>query len=506
MLAVRASAQRPVVWVRQDFAGVEAGQIYAPGIAELGLSPDRLILVTRARWTGRAEGRRGSRAVSAAWRGADRAMGRAKGAGPCRDTAARARGRPLERTALHGACRRNAQRPSAALNPMARACVALGRARGGSPGHPTFEVELLRDRAALRRNWTVEWNRDQRIFKDSFGSDRPAVSGRMVPLPAGGSPDAGAGPSEPSELPLVVTEKVKGAQRLMAISPHAKREGLAVGMTLADSRGAYSGPLGRGDGLSRRRRFAGSHRGGLRPLFAGVVVIDGPDGLLLDITGCDHILGGETELRRIFSPRFRRGGFHMRTVIATAPLTPPARWPVSAAPPSCRRERRPPPSAPLPIAALGLAEKDRLAISRAGLKTIGALADRPSLIFAARFGEAMTLHLRRIQGLADPPLTPRRAVPMLWLERRFPEPIGRVEDVETVLFRARGGSRPATGRAPRRRARVRGQLLPHRQAPCAASSSRLAVPCANRPRSCSASSAKSWMRWPILSTPVSASI
>ena len=44
-LAVRASGHKPVVWVRQDFVGIEMGEIYAPGLAELGLSPDRLILV-----------------------------------------------------------------------------------------------------------------------------------------------------------------------------------------------------------------------------------------------------------------------------------------------------------------------------------------------------------------------------------------------------------------------------------------------------------------------------
>jgi protein ImuB len=235
----------------------------------------------------------------------------------------------------------------------------------------------------------------------------------------------------PSELPLVITEKVKGAQRLMAISPDAKRKGLAVGMTLADSRARIPGLWVeemdyRADAALLDRIAEDCDR------FSPVVVIDAPDGLLLDITGCDHIHGGEVELRRIFSLRFRRGGFHMRTVIASAPDTARAlaRYGRTAIVPpggDAAAVRS------LPIAALGLAESDRLSISRAGLKTIGALADRPSLPFAARFGEAMTLRLRRIQGLADPPLEPRRAIPMLWIERRFAEPIGRIEDAEGIL-------------------------------------------------------------------------
>jgi protein ImuB len=88
---------------------------------------------------------------------------------------------------------------------------------------------------------------------------------------------------------------------------------------------------------------------------------------------------------------------------------------------------------PLPIAALGLDEDIRIAISRAGLKTIAAVADRPSMAFASRFGEAMTLRLRRVLGEAPTPLVPRRPVPMLWVERRFAEPIARTEDVEATL-------------------------------------------------------------------------
>ena len=48
LLALRAAAGKPIAWVRQDYADVEAGALHAPGLAELGLDPDRLILV-RAR-------------------------------------------------------------------------------------------------------------------------------------------------------------------------------------------------------------------------------------------------------------------------------------------------------------------------------------------------------------------------------------------------------------------------------------------------------------------------
>lgn len=185
-LAVRASEARPLVWVRQDFAEVEAGEIYAPGLAELGLSPDRVILV-RAR-DGPAALRAGEEAARCPPLGA--VIIEPWGAPKALDLVA------SRRLALAAArsnvplfmVRAGAEpQPSAALTRW-RVRAALSAAmEADAPGRPTFDVELLRDRAgAAGRNWIVEWDRDQRIFKDIA-----ALSGGMVSLPAGGSRDAG---------------------------------------------------------------------------------------------------------------------------------------------------------------------------------------------------------------------------------------------------------------------------------------------------------------------------
>src|SRR6201996_1349689 len=46
-LAGRASTRRPLVWVRQDFAGIELGALSMSGLTELGLDP-RLLVTVRA--------------------------------------------------------------------------------------------------------------------------------------------------------------------------------------------------------------------------------------------------------------------------------------------------------------------------------------------------------------------------------------------------------------------------------------------------------------------------
>lgn len=231
--------------------------------------------------------------------------------------------------------------------------------------------------------------------------------------------------------PLVVVEKQKGAMRLVSLSRPARTVGLTPGLTLADARTRIPDLWVEevdhaADAVLLDAIAEDCDR------VTPVVMVDAPDGLVLDITGSGHLFGGEAKLRLGLSQRLRRTGLHVRSVIASAPDTARALarfGNVAIVPPGgeAAAVRR------LPIAALGLPEKDRLAISRAGLKTIGALADRPGQVFSARFGEAMTLRLRRLQGLAPSPLTPRRAIPMLWAERRFAEPIGRSEHVEAAL-------------------------------------------------------------------------
>lgn len=185
MLAIRASGQRPVVWVRQDFVGLEMGEIYAPGLAELGLSPDRLILV-RAR-DAPSVLRAGEEAARCPPLGA--VLIEPWGNPKALDLVASRRlalaaGRsnvPLFMVRAGGTAL-----PSAAATRWRISASPSVPLEGEAPGHPAFAVDLLRDRVgSAGRNWIVEWDRDRREFKDL-----ETIPGRMVPVPPGGSPDA----------------------------------------------------------------------------------------------------------------------------------------------------------------------------------------------------------------------------------------------------------------------------------------------------------------------------
>lgn len=60
---------------------------------------------------------------------------------------------------------------------------------GNAPGRPTFDITLLRQRSGPSgQSWRLEWDRDQRIFRE------PTLSGPVVPVPVRGqAADTGAG-------------------------------------------------------------------------------------------------------------------------------------------------------------------------------------------------------------------------------------------------------------------------------------------------------------------------
>jgi protein ImuA len=187
LLALRASGDKPIakpiVWVRQDFVGLEMGEIYAPGLAELGLSPDRLIMV-RAR-DGPSVLRAGEEAARCSPLGA--VLIEPWGNPKTLDLVA------TRRLAL-AAARSNlplfmvraggSPTPSAAASRWSVRSAPSRQMEADAPGHPCFIADLLRDRAgAAGRGWTVEWTRDRLAFTDIGNS--AALSGDLVPAAAG---------------------------------------------------------------------------------------------------------------------------------------------------------------------------------------------------------------------------------------------------------------------------------------------------------------------------------
>ncbi|WP_428032977.1 Y-family DNA polymerase [Ancylobacter sp.] len=226
---------------------------------------------------------------------------------------------------------------------------------------------------------------------------------------------------------------MQGALRLAAVDRAARRAGLAPGLTLADARA-------RMPGLAVLDHDPAADAAFLEEVaddcdrWTPLVALDAPDGLILDITGCAHLFGGEAALRTRLLAHLQHHGLGAGAVIAGTPdaaraLARSGKGGVVAPGGEAAAV------AGLPVARLGVSAQVVTGLSRAGLKTIGDLAARPPTPLAARFGMELLTRLERTRGREDVRIVPRRPLPACIAERRFAEPIARTSDIEATLAR-----------------------------------------------------------------------
>jgi protein ImuB len=242
--------------------------------------------------------------------------------------------------------------------------------------------------------------------------------------------------SREQAAPLVVYGKRGNAELLIAVDDAAERLGLAPGIALAQARAMHPA-------LDVVAEDAEADAGLLESIadwclrYTPLVAVDAPDGLLLDISGCAHLYGGEDALVADLAGRLEAAGFAYRIAIAG---TIGAAWaaahcgePGSFA---CGEERKL--LAPLPLAALRLEAGTVAALARVGLKRIGDIVDLPRSPLTARFDSELLRQLDRALGREHEPLNPRLPVAPYVAEQRFAEPIAREEDVLASVTRLAG--------------------------------------------------------------------
>lgn len=168
-----------------------------------------------------------------------------------------------------------------------------------------------------------------------------------------------------------------------------------------------------------------------------LVAPDPPDGLLLDITGCAHLFGGEEALRRRSLARFGKAGLTARGAIADTPdaARALARFgPGGSIAPDALADA----IGRLPVAALELPTRDGAALRHAGLRRIRDVAAIAPASLAARFGEGMPRRLARLLGQEDRRITPHRPPSACRAELPFDTPVCGVQAVERALERLLG--------------------------------------------------------------------
>jgi protein ImuB len=226
---------------------------------------------------------------------------------------------------------------------------------------------------------------------------------------------------------LVVASPVKGALRLSAVNDAAAALGLRAGMALADARAMYP-KIAVADADERADFALLEAVADWCDRYTPLAGLDPPDGLVLDVTGCAHLFGGEAALAADLVRRLGAQGYQARVAVAD---TVGCAWAVAR----FGEDRIVPVGeaqstiAPLPLAALRLPSETLEALSQVGLKRFADVLDRPRAPLAARFGADFVRRIDQALGRDDEPIAPRLPIPGAIAEQRFADPIALERDV-----------------------------------------------------------------------------
>lgn len=222
--------------------------------------------------------------------------------------------------------------------------------------------------------------------------------------------------------------------RIAHMDERAAALGLRIGQGLADAKAIHPGlDILPADANADRRILEGI--ADWCDQYTPLVALDAPDGLFLDITGCAHLFGGEHMLLQTLLSLLARQGFSARGAIAK---TAGAAWAAArfADAQAVHVEQGCEVKAlrPFRLAALRIDAETVGELEKVGLKTIGHLIDRPRAPLVRRFGRMPVMRLDQALGHIDEALSPRLPVPDFSTEQRLAEPVGRVDDIEQLLF------------------------------------------------------------------------
>lgn len=233
--------------------------------------------------------------------------------------------------------------------------------------------------------------------------------------------DCQTSPSETlPDAPLVLVARAGNALRLAATDARAQALGLAPGQTLADARACHPDLLAVAMDETADKRLLDRLTRQCRD-YSPTVEANPPDGIMIDITGVSHLFDGEDKLAETAVTQLSALGLTVRharaeTAEAACALARYGRLPIVDEHAAIRA---------LPVVALGLDDEGTLGLRRAGLKTVGEVAMRPSAVIAARFGLDAVEALRCLLGEAHAPIVPLAHRAPLRFEWRFAEPVGQ---------------------------------------------------------------------------------
>jgi protein ImuB len=233
-------------------------------------------------------------------------------------------------------------------------------------------------------------------------------------------------------VPFAVVGEERGHLYIAAANDPARDAGVRSGVRLADARALLPTLQIMLDDPEADERLK-QHLVEWCDRYSPLAAHDGADGIVLDITGCVHLFGGEAALLDQIQARLREMKFRLRGSIAD---TPAAAWALARFSKQAivSREELPGVLDPLPVRALRIPAEIAIELGRVGLTTIGLMRRVPRNSLAARYGPHVLLRLDRALGLAAESIAPYRAPAPYRAGRGFAEPVGTTAAVEQVVM------------------------------------------------------------------------
>jgi protein ImuB len=237
---------------------------------------------------------------------------------------------------------------------------------------------------------------------------------------------------ELKEVPFVLAAPFKNKIVISASSILAEREGAFTGMAVTDARAAFGELVVIGEVPGQAAKL-------LRLLALGclrytpIVSLDLPNGLLLDISGCAHLWGGERGYLKEIVLKLRGAGFDTRAAIAD---TPGAAWAVvrfAQKRPIIASDEQAAAIEGLPPAALRLTPEVLDTLQKLGFRSIRPLLEMPPQMLRRRFGTNLLLRIDQALGKLEEYWEP--ILPPVPYSERLPcmEPIRLAPGIEIAI-------------------------------------------------------------------------
>lgn len=238
-------------------------------------------------------------------------------------------------------------------------------------------------------------------------------------------------------IPFVLAAKVRGRMVIAAANQLAVSQGIAEGMVVADARALVPG-------LEVLDEVPGQNEKLLHAIgewcirYTPITIIDEPNGIILDISGCAHLWQGEQAyLKNIFA-KLKEKGYTMRAAIAD---TVGCAWAIARfgkvkaiIPPNEQLEAL----LSLPPVALRLEPLILDKLQKLGLYTIKHFIHMPRPALRKRFGQQTLLRIDQALGLQEEILTPIHTIEPYTERLPCLEPIVTAKGIEIALQRLIG--------------------------------------------------------------------